>query len=156
LASKKTNVQDLLENHWKEYGRNYFLRLDYENVDGAKANQMMSDLEKKILNTPKDKLTQEIVEGVKTSSVKNPPLDKYQVELTDNFEFTDLIDGSVAKGQGLRIIFANGFGRLVWRLSGTGSSGATVRVYLEKCDDVNVTGDALVSFKIISHILFCD
>jgi phosphoglucomutase len=134
-----------LESHWKEFGRNYFLRLDYENVDGTKANQMMAELEKKIMSSlSKEQLTQEIVAAVKTSSLKNPPLDKYKVEVTDNFEFTDLIDGSVAKGQGLRILFANGFGRLVWRLSGTGSSGATIRVYLEKCDDENVTGDALV------------
>jgi phosphoglucomutase len=138
-------VKDLLESHWKEFGRNYFLRLDYENVDGTKANQMMAELEKKIMSSlSKEQLTQEIVAAVKTSSLKNPPLDKYKVEVTDNFEFTDLIDGSVAKGQGLRILFANGFGRLVWRLSGTGSSGATIRVYLEKCDDENVTGDALV------------
>ncbi len=138
-------MKDLLESHWKEFGRNYFLRLDYENVDGTKANQMMAELEKKIMSSlSKEQLTQEIVAAVKTSSLKNPPLDKYKVEVTDNFEFTDLIDGSVAKGQGLRILFANGFGRLVWRLSGTGSSGATIRVYLEKCDDENVTGDALV------------
>ncbi|OXA51339.1 phosphoglucomutase-1 isoform X2 [Folsomia candida] len=144
LASKKTSVKDLLENHWKEFGRNYFLRLDYENVDGTKANQMIGELEKKIMSTPKEQLTKEIIDAVKTSSIKDPSLEKYKVDATDNFEFTDLIDGSVAKGQGLRIMFANGFGRMVWRLSGTGSSGATIRVYLEKCDDEHVTGDALV------------
>lgn len=148
LASKKTSVKDLLENHWKEFGRNYFLRLDYENVDGTKANQMIGELEKKIMSTPKEQLTKEIIDAVKTSSIKDPSLEKYKVDATDNFEFTDLIDGSVAKGQGLRIMFANGFGRMVWRLSGTGSSGATIRVYLEKCDDEHVTGDALV-FKFV-------
>jgi phosphoglucomutase len=153
MASKKKGVKELLESHWKEFGRNYFLRLDYENVDGAKANQMMTDLENKLNTMSKDKLSEEILEAAKTSSLQNLPIDKYQVELTDNFEFTDLVDGSVAKGQGLRIMFANGFGRLVWRLSGTGSSGATVRVYLEKCDDINVTGEALVSLQQIVVVL---
>jgi phosphoglucomutase len=143
LASRKTSVKDLLESHWKEYGRNYFLRFDYENVDSGKANQMMAELEKKILTTPKDQLNQEILEAVKAVN-SSACSEKYKVEVTDNFEFTDLIDGSVAKGQGLRVILANGFGRMVWRLSGTGSSGATVRVYLEKVDDVNVNGQALV------------
>lgn len=106
---------------------------------------MMAELENKIKSTPRDKLSEEIFQAVKSSKVENPEAGNYEVEVTDNFEFTDLIDGSVAKGQGLRVIFAKGLGRMVWRLSGTGSSGATVRVYLEKCDDVNVTGDALVS-----------
>lgn len=135
-----------MASHWKEYGRNYFLRLDYENVDGAKANKMIADLENKLKNTSHETLSEEIAATAKNSGVGAAP-EKYKVALTDNFEYTDSVDGSVAKGQGLRLIFQDGFGRLVWRLSGTGSSGATVRVYLEKCDNENVTGTALVKFQ---------
>ena len=126
----------------KEYGRNYFLRLDYENVDGNKANKMVAELESKLNSTSKDKLSEELYAAAKASGAGGPP-EKYKVALTDNFAYTDPVDGSVAKGQGLRIVLENG-GRLVWRLSGTGSSGATVRVYLEKFDDENVNGVAMV------------
>lgn len=151
LATKKTGVKDLLEGHWKEFGRNYFLRLDYENVDGNKANKMITDLENKLKTTNLDVLSAELAAHAKGSGVAEAP-EKYKIAFTDNFEYTDSVDGSVAKGQGLRLVLENG-GRLVWRLSGTGSSGATVRVYLEKCDNENVNGVALVSFSISCFML---
>lgn len=104
---------------------------------------MIADLENKLKTTELGALSAELANHAKASGVSEAP-EKYKIALTDNFEYTDSVDGSVAKGQGLRLILENG-GRLVWRLSGTGSSGATVRVYLEKCDDENVTGVALVS-----------
>jgi phosphoglucomutase len=145
LATKKTGVKDLLEGHWKEYGRNYFLRLDYENVDGGKANKMVADLENKLKATSIPALSEELHAAAKASGAGGAP-EKYKVAFTDNFEYTDPIDGSVAKGQGIRLVLENG-GRFIWRLSGTGSSGATVRVYLEKFDDENVTGIALEALK---------
>jgi len=120
LSARKTSVKDLLQSHWATYGRNYFQRLDYENIDTAPANLMMEQLEQK-LNKPEE-------------------LKKYRVVKTDNYEYVDIVDGSVAKKQGLRV-FLDDSSRIIFRLSGTGSSGATVRIYLEKIADSAGSGD---------------
>merc|ERR1719236_398460 len=99
--------------HWKEYGRNYYARYDYEGVDKPKAEEMM-----KMMSDQSGTLVGQEFGGMK-------------VKINDVFEYNDPVDGSVSKNQGIRFIFEDG-SRIIFRLSGTGVAGATVRLYLEK------------------------
>lgn len=112
IAVKKQPVSEIVENHWLQYGRDYFTRHDYEAVDSANAHEMISQLKAKISALP----GQEIL-GVKVTSA-------------DDFEYIDPVDNSKTTAQGVRIYLENG-GRIVFRLSGTGTQGATLRVYLD-------------------------
>ncbi|VDL72250.1 unnamed protein product [Nippostrongylus brasiliensis] len=116
LAEKKQSVEDIVKGLWKSYGRNVFTRYDYENVDASGANLLMTFLEAQMSAFVGKELTANNF--------------KYKVKLADNFQYTDPIDGSVATKQGLRIVFEDG-SRLVFRLSGTGSAGATIRLYVD-------------------------
>ncbi|XP_065155110.1 phosphoglucomutase-1 [Paramisgurnus dabryanus] len=118
LASRKQSVEDIMKDHWQKFGRNFFTRYDYEEVESDAANKMIEVLEKTMFD--KAFVGQKFSSGDKT----------YQVEKADNFEYTDPVDGSVSKGQGLRIIFTDG-SRIIFRLSGTGSAGATIRLYID-------------------------
>ncbi|BFZ16535.1 hypothetical protein BsWGS_19574 [Bradybaena similaris] len=120
LASTKKTVKDVLLDHWKTYGRNFFTRYDYENVSSEAGEKLMAGLEELIKN-PKSK-------GMTLSA---PSGQSYKVALVDDFEYKDPIDGSISKNQGIRVLFEGG-SRLIFRLSGTGSSGATIRVYVEE------------------------
>ncbi len=112
LAETKTSVKDLLAEHWGRYGRNYYSRHDYEDVESDKANALMTELRGKL------------------SELKGQSFAGLTVASADEFSYDDPVDGSRATAQGLRIGFENG-GRVVFRLSGTGTVGATLRVYLE-------------------------
>ncbi len=112
LASRKQSVEEIVKEHWKTYGRNYYSRHDYEGVETDKANTLMENLRSSL------------------SSMKGKKFGNYTVEYADDFSYTDPIDGSVSKKQGVRIGFTDG-SRIVFRLSGTGTQGATLRVYLE-------------------------
>ncbi|CAK1586702.1 unnamed protein product [Parnassius mnemosyne] len=129
LATSGLSVQGTLEAHWAKYGRNYFTRYDYEECASDPCNEMMQALEKKI--TAPGFVGSSFSSGNKT----------YVVKLADNFSYMDPIDKSVAMKQGLRIIFEDG-SRIVLRLSGTGSSGATVRLYIDSYEATEVRGDA--------------
>ncbi|XP_068225866.1 phosphoglucomutase-1 [Palaemon carinicauda] len=118
LAVKKTTVEKALHSHWQTYGRNFFTRYDYENCESDPCNAMMAELD--ALSNDASMIGKELSHGSKT----------YKVAKVDNFEYTDPIDGAVAKKQGVRILMSDG-SRVVFRLSGTGSSGATVRLYIE-------------------------
>nr|QNH72575.1 phosphoglucomutase isoform 100 [synthetic construct] len=118
LACKKQSVEEILKDHWKTYGRNFFTRYDYENVESDPANQMMANLDKMAADSS-------IVGKVFSHGDKS-----YKVAKMDNFEYTDPIDNSVSKKQGIRIIFEDG-SRIIFRLSGTGSAGATIRMYID-------------------------
>ncbi|XP_056114793.1 phosphoglucomutase-1 [Rhinichthys klamathensis goyatoka] len=122
LATRKQSVEDIMKDHWQRFGRNFFTRYDYEEVDSDAANKMIDHLQ----TTMSDKafVGQNFSSGDKT----------YQVEKADNFEYTDPVDGSVSKGQGLRIIFTDG-SRIIFRLSGTGSAGATIRLYIDSYEN---------------------
>lgn len=113
MAHKQTTVKDIVQEHWRTFGRDYFTRYDYEECDASKCNQMMKRLED-IIN-----------EGTLVST----KFANQVVKKTDNFEYTDPTDGSITRKQGLRILFESG-DRIVIRLSGTGSCGATVRLYI--------------------------
>lgn len=120
-------IEDILKQHWTTYGRNYFTRYDYEECDLDACNKMMDAMEKKI--TDPSFVGKEFTSGGKT----------FKVKVADNFSYTDPVDKSVANKQGLRIVFEDG-SRIVMRLSGTGSSGATVRMYIDSYEDKNVMG----------------
>merc|ERR1711865_634490 len=97
----------------KKYGRNYYARYDYEGVDKPKAEEMM-----KMMTEKAGTLVGQEFEGMK-------------IKTNDVFEYTDPVDASVSKNQGIRFIFEDG-SRIIFRLSGTGVAGATIRLYLEK------------------------
>lgn len=116
LADKRLSVEEVVTGHWKEYGRNVFTRYDYENVESTGANLMMSYLEPLLPGYI----------GMKLKANER----EFEVVKADSYEYKDPIDGSVAKNQGLRVFFKDG-SRLIFRLSGTGSAGATIRLYAE-------------------------
>jgi phosphoglucomutase len=112
LASRRLSVEDIVLRHWAEYGRNVYSRHDYEGLPSDAAASVMAHLKGRFAELP----------GQRFGS--------YQVKFCDDFSYTDPIDGSVSTGQGLRIGFEDG-SRIVFRLSGTGTEGATLRIYLE-------------------------
>lgn len=124
LAKRKKTVEEILIDHWAKFGRNFFTRYDYENCDAFPCNKMM-DMLQALVDDPS------FVGQVHEHEGKI-----FRVAKGDNFEYTDPIDGSVAKGQGIRILFEDG-SRIIFRLSGTGSSGATVRMYIDSYEADN-------------------
>ncbi|WP_425416101.1 alpha-D-glucose phosphate-specific phosphoglucomutase [Oricola indica] len=112
LAVKRQSVAEIMNEHWREFGRNYYSRHDYEGVDADKANALVDELRVKLADLP----------GKDFAGLT--------VETADEFAYDDPVDGSRADKQGIRIGFEGG-ARIVFRLSGTGTVGATLRVYLE-------------------------
>ena len=112
LAVRQESVERIVKEHWQKFGRNYYTRYDYEGIDAGAANTLMLHLQRRLTDLP------------------GTQLDGYQVDYADNFAYTDPIDGSRSENQGIRIGFTDG-SRIVFRLSGTGTEGATLRVYLE-------------------------
>jgi phosphoglucomutase len=112
IAVKKQPVSEIVKSHWLQYGRDYFTRHDYEAVDSDNAHEMISQLKAKITNLPG-----QVFAGVKIASA-------------DDFQYIDPVDKSKTTEQGVRLYLDNG-GRIVFRLSGTGTQGATLRVYLD-------------------------
>jgi phosphoglucomutase len=113
LAARKEPAIDIVKKHWVEYGRNYYSRHDYEEVESERANRLMDGLNGRLSSLPGTKL------GALT------------IANADNFTYHDPVDGSTSANQGARILF-EGDSRIVYRLSGTGTSGATLRVYIER------------------------
>ncbi|KAJ7942918.1 putative Phosphoglucomutase [Quillaja saponaria] len=117
---KLVTVEDIVHQHWATYGRHYYTRYDYENMDAGAAKELMAYLVK--LQSSLSEVN-EIVKGIR-SDVSN-------VVSADEFEYKDPVDGSISKHQGIRYVFKDG-SRLVFRLSGTGSEGATISLYIEQ------------------------
>lgn len=115
LAVTRKSVADLMNDHWAEYGRNYYSRHDYEDVDSGIANDLMDALRARF------------------DDLKGQSFGPLVVSSADEFSYDDPVDGSHSAGQGIRIGFTSG-GRVVFRLSGTGTVGATIRVYLEELE----------------------
>lgn len=113
VAARRKSVAEIVRGHWAEYGRNYYSRHDYEEVDSDAANALMDALRARLDSLP----------GRSFGDLK--------VAAADDFSYTDPIDGSVSTKQGIRVLFEGG-SRVVFRLSGTGTSGATIRVYVER------------------------
>lgn len=112
IAVREQPLCEIVRSHWLEYGRDYFTRHDYEAVNSASAREMIDSLRGRLPDLP----------GQEFAGLR--------VESADDFRYTDPVDGSETTAQGLRIYFGNG-GRIVFRLSGTGTDGATLRVYLD-------------------------
>lgn len=134
IEHKKLSVEEILREHWKEYGRNYFTRYDYEECESDAANKLIEHLEKLLQ-------TNELIGKTFSFGSKS-----YKVKNTDNFSYTDPIDNSVATNQGIRILFEDG-SRIIYRLSGTGSSGATIRVYVDSYEKDNYDSEAQVMLE---------
>ncbi|MDO9524008.1 MAG: alpha-D-glucose phosphate-specific phosphoglucomutase, partial [Gemmobacter sp.] len=112
LAVRKISVADLVSTHWRLYGRNFYSRHDYEALPVAQAESVMANLRAQLPD-----LAGRSINGL-------------TVEHADDFGYRDPVDGSVTTGQGLRVVFEGG-ARIVLRLSGTGTEGATLRLYVE-------------------------
>ena len=113
LAVRGESAKEIAQQHWTTYGRNYYSRHDYEEVDTDRANALIADLRSKLSALPGT-----TVHGMKVAAA-------------DDFAYHDPVDGSVSKNQGIRVLFEGG-SRVVFRLSGTGTSGATLRIYIER------------------------
>ncbi|HWT27870.1 MAG TPA: alpha-D-glucose phosphate-specific phosphoglucomutase, partial [Methylophilaceae bacterium] len=112
LAIKRQSVEDLVKRHWARFGRNVYSRHDFEGLPSEAANAIMQHLREHFAVWP------------------DQAFGRYTVKQCDDFSYTDPVDGSVSKAQGVRIQFTDG-SRIVFRLSGTGTEGATLRIYLE-------------------------
>ena len=113
LAATGKSVDAIARDHWARFGRNYYARHDYEGVDSAAADTLMTALRGRLADLP----------GTAFGALT--------VATADDFAYEDPTDGSVSRHQGIRVLFEGG-SRVVFRLSGTGTSGATLRVYLER------------------------
>jgi len=115
-------VGDIVRAHWRTYGRNYYSRYDYETVDSAAAKAMVE----RLLD-----MGQAFTAAGHSAANPQPLSGGFALATVDEFAYTDPIDGSYSPNQGVRLLFSDG-SRLIFRLSGTGSVGATVRIYIEK------------------------
>jgi phosphoglucomutase len=113
LAVRKKPVAEIVQAHWRKYGRNFYSRHDYEGIDTDAAEGLMSHLRSQL------------------TALVGRRFNRYEVSFADDFAYTDPVDGSTASRQGIRLGFADG-SRIVYRLSGTGTEGATLRVYVER------------------------
>jgi len=115
LAKRGDSVEQIVRTHWREFGRNYYTRHDYEEVPADAAKSVMAGVQEQLTKLP------------------GTTLAGRRVQSADDFAYHDPVDGSTSEHQGLRIIFADG-ARIIYRLSGTGTSGATLRVYIESVE----------------------
>lgn len=113
VAARRQSVEQIVRAHWAEHGRNFYTRHDYESVETAVAQELVDDLRSRMAGLP------------------GKTVGGHQVAYCDDFSYTDPVDQSVAAHQGLRIGFRDG-SRIVYRLSGTGTEGATLRIYIEQ------------------------
>ncbi|MCW9012854.1 MAG: alpha-D-glucose phosphate-specific phosphoglucomutase [Gammaproteobacteria bacterium] len=113
IAVKQQSVEQIVKDHWARFGRNYYCRHDYEAINSQIADELMSRL--------RDSLV----------SLKGQTFGDYSIENCDDFCYTDPVDNSISENQGIRLLFTDG-SRIIYRLSGTGTEGATLRVYIEK------------------------
>jgi len=112
LAIKRQSVEQIVKRHWLQFGRNVYSRHDYEDLPLDDANSVIEHIRNKF------------------SAMTGQAFGPYTIKTCDDFSYSDPIDGSISTKQGLRILFNDG-SRIVFRLSGTGTSGATLRIYLE-------------------------
>ena len=137
LSARQESVAAIMADHWKTYGRNYYARHDYEEVASEGANALIKGL--------RDRL----------SSLPGQSYGTLTVKAADDFSYHDPVDGSDSAHQGIRVLFEDG-SRIVYRLSGTGTAGATLRVYIERFEQDKLdmqTGDALQDLIALSRSL---
>ena len=137
LAVRRQSVAEIMQDHWRTYGRNYYARHDYEEVEASGANELVKALREKL------------------PSLAGRRFGALEVREADDFAYHDPVDGSDSAHQGIRILFADG-SRIVYRLSGTGTAGATLRVYIERFEQAQlglVTDEALRDLIDLSRTL---
>jgi phosphoglucomutase len=137
LAVRRISVDDLAREHWARFGRNYYARHDYEAIESDRAEALMADLTGALPALPGRDFGGLVVEGA------------------DSFAYVDPVDGSVSHNQGIRVMFEGG-SRIVFRLSGTGTEGATLRVYLERYEPAGGRLDAPVAEMLADLIAAAD
>ena len=133
ISDGKASVEAILKAHWLEFGRNVYSRHDYESIPTAAANAVIDNIKSQFPSLP------------------GQSFGHYQVSSCDDFSYHDSIDGSVSNNQGLRILFLDG-SRIVFRLSGTGTEGATLRIYLEAYESDNKKHDLNAQFALAEMI----
>jgi len=138
-SSKLVTVADIVEQHWGKYGRNYYSRWDFEGMDKDKCTAMM------------DKMRAE------TEKNTGRTVGSYKIAKSDDFTYVDPVDGSIAKKQGMRFLMEDG-SRVIFRLSGTAGSGATVRMYIEQYEPtkINMVASEALSGLIRVALDLCD
>ena len=137
LAVRRESVAAIMADHWAKFGRNYYARHDYEGLESDKAEQMVSELRATLPSLP------------------GRTIGSLTVAKADEFEYLDPVDGSISRAQGLRVQFEGG-ARIVFRLSGTGTSGATLRVYLERYEAPDGVLDAEISAALADLVSAAD
>ncbi len=137
LAERNETVQQIVRDHWRRFGRNYYSRHDYEGIETARAERLFDGLRQKLGSLPGSQF--------KGLSIK----------AADDFSYVDPVDGSLSEKQGVRILFDNG-SRVVFRLSGTGTEGATLRVYLERYEAAPARHDIPLQEALSSLIEFAE
>ncbi len=135
VAVKKQSVSEILLAHWQRFGKHVYTRHDYQGVETTSAKNLVEHLLNNLIN------------------LSDKQFDNYTIKTADEFSYTDPIDGSISEHQGIRLLFKNG-ARIIFRLSGTGTSGATLRVYIEDyCTDSNQYNENTQSYlKPLIHI----
>lgn len=141
IAVKRQPVADIVHDHWRKFGRDIYCRHDYEAVETSIANDIVDHLRNQLATLP------------------GQTFGEYVVKYADEFCYEDSIDGSISKNQGIRIGFENG-SRIVFRLSGTGTVGATLRIYIERfeADPTRHNQDAQVALESLINLAeqFCE
>jgi phosphoglucomutase len=141
IAVKRQSVAEIVQEHWRIFGRDIYCRHDYEAVDSTVAKELVAHLRSQLPTLP------------------GQIFGEYEVKFADEFSYTDPVDGSVSSNQGVRIGFVNG-SRMVFRLSGTGTVGATIRIYLERFepDAIKHNQDAQVALAELISLAeqFCE
>lgn len=141
IAVKRQPVADIVHDHWRKFGRDIYCRHDYEAVETSIANDIVDHLRNQLTTLP------------------GQTFGEYVVKYADEFCYEDSIDGSISKNQGIRIGFENG-SRIVFRLSGTGTVGATLRIYIERfeADPTRHNQDAQVALESLINLAeqFCE
>jgi len=141
IARKRQPVADIVHEHWQKFGRDIYCRHDYEAIEGSIANDIVEHLRNQLPTLP------------------GQAFGEYVVKYADEFSYHDPIDGSISKNQGIRIGFVNG-SRIIFRLSGTGTVGATLRIYLERFepDATKHDQDAQVALAALINLAeqFCE
>jgi phosphoglucomutase len=137
LAVRKISADQLAREHWARFGRNYYARHDYEGVETAQADALMADL------------------NAALPALAGMAFGPLVIESADSFSYDDPVDQSVSRNQGLRVMFEGG-SRVVFRLSGTGTEGATLRVYLERYEPAGGNLDADVAMMLADLVAAAD
>ena len=137
LAVRKQSVEQIVRHHWAAFGRNYYTRHDYEDIDSQVATDLVTDLRARL------------------PSLNGERFGDFEIVTADDFAYRDPIDQSLSEGQGIRLLFNNG-ARIVLRLSGTGTSGATLRIYIESFEPDPAKHDADPQQALASLIQLAD